>query len=190
MSLTSLLIDKLDQDYETRIVNVSSLAGKREEGNIYFDNLNFEGNYEEGLKLFGLSGMVAYCQSKFANILFTLELKDRLGAAGKNIKAIIVHPGVSTTDLSRNMALHLRLMAPMLGRFMNMSSPKDGAQPSLFAALNADVEAGDFIGPTGPDERTGPPGKVPLPPRASDKQLAERLWNLSEELLGVKFLVS
>ena len=74
--LTYLLLDRLDQDYETRIVNVSSLAGKREDADINFDNLNFEGTYEDGPKMFGLSGMVAYSQSKLANILFTMELKE------------------------------------------------------------------------------------------------------------------
>lgn len=187
--LTSLLLEKLDQSYETRIVNVSSLAATRVEANIYFDNLNFDGNYEEGLKLFGLTGMVAYCQSKFANILFTLELKDRLAAAGKNIKAIVVHPGVSNTDLSRNMPIYIRLLAPILSKFMNMSSADEGAQPSLYAALQEDVHAGDFIAPTGPEQRTGSPGKVSLPAKALDKPLAEKLWSLSEELGNTPFSI-
>ena len=187
--LTSLLLEKLDQSFETRIVNVSSLAATRDEANIYFDNLNFDGNYEEGLKLFGLTGMVAYCQSKFANILFTLELKDRLAAAGKNIKAIVVHPGVSNTDLSRNMPIYIRLLAPILSKFMNMSSADEGAQPSLYAALKDDVDAGDFIAPTGPEQCTGAPGKVALPDKAVDKPLAEKLWSLSEELGNTPFSI-
>lgn len=187
--LTALLMDKLDQDYETRIVNVSSLAGKREHADIHFDNLNFEGNYEEGPKMFGLTGMVAYCQSKLANILFTMELKDRLAAAGKNIKAVVVHPGVSNTDLSRNMPPLLRLLAPILVRFMDISKAASGAESSLYGALNPNVSAGSFIGPTGKDERTGPPGKVELPPKATDKALCEKLWSRSEELAGITFQI-
>jgi len=180
--LTSLLLGKLDQDYETRIVNVSSLAGKREQADIYFDNLNFGGNYEEGLKLYGLTGMVAYCQSKLANILFTMELKDKLSAAGKNIKAVVTHPGTSNTDLSRNMPFYIRLLAPF-------SAPAQGAESLLYGSLNTDVEAGDFIGPTGKEERIGPAGKVPLPPKASDKELAQNLWSLSEKLLQIEFQI-
>lgn len=187
--LTSLLLDKLDQEYETRIVNVSSLAGKREWSDIYFDNLNFEGNYEEGPKIFGLTGMVAYSQSKLANILFTMELKDRLAATNKNIKAVVVHPGVSLTDLGRNVPLHIRLAAPLLAPFMGMSKPASGAQSSLHGALNPEVNAGDFIGPTGKEERGGPPGLVPLPENASDKELCEKLWELSEEKLGISFQI-
>ena len=185
--LTSLLLDRLDQEYETRVVNVSSLAAKRDWADIHFDNLNFEGLYNEGPKLFGLSGMVAYSQSKLANLLFTLELKDRLAAAGKQVKAIAVHPGVSVTDLGRNMPLHLRLFAPILAPMMGMSKPAQGAESSLHAALDPEVNAGDFIGPTGKEERTGPPGIVPLPDKASDKELAKKLWALSEEKLGVSF---
>lgn len=187
--LTSLLIERLDQDYETRIINVSSLAARRPYADIYFDNLNFIGNYDDGPKLYGMSGMVAYSQSKMANILFTMELKDRLAAAGKKIKAIVVHPGASNTQLSRNMPLYLRLMAPVLTRFMNISTQQQGAESLMYAAFRNDVEAGDFIGPTGQDERTGQPGRVPLPEKASDKALCEKLWALSEEKLGITFTI-
>jgi len=135
----------------------------------------------------GLKGMDAYSQSKLANILFTMELKDRLAAADKNIKALMVHPGASNTDLSRNMSGTIQFLAPILVKFMNVSTPAQGAQSTLMAALQADVSSGDFYGPTGKEERTGPAGKVDLPPQAHDKATAERLWTTSEELLGIKF---
>jgi len=187
--LTSLLMDGLDQSYETRIVNVASLAGKHESADIHFDNLNYEGNYEEGWEFMGLKGMEAYAQSKLANILFTLSLKDRLDAAGKNIKAIVVHPGASNTDLSRNMSAGLRLFAPILVKFMNVSTPAEGAQSSLYGALNPDVKSGDFIGPTGKDEYTGPPGHSEFTPKSLDTDLREKLWKLSEDHLGIKFKI-
>jgi len=187
--LTSLLMPKLDQPHETRIINVSSLAGKWEGAEIKFDNLNFDGIYDQGREFMGLKGMDAYSQSKLANILFTMELRDRLGAAGKNIKPLMVHPGASNTDLSRNMSGTIRFLAPVLVKFMNVSTPAQGAEPTLYAALRDDVDAGDFIGPTGKEERTGPAGKVALPPQAHDKAAAERLWALSEELVGVEFRV-
>ncbi|MEO0437349.1 MAG: oxidoreductase [Pseudomonadota bacterium] len=185
--LTSLLLDSLDQEQETRIVNVSSLAAKRPWADIHFDNLNFEGTYYDGPKRLGLSGMVAYSQSKLANVLFTMELKDRLERASKLIKAIVVHPGFSMSDLGRNMPLHLRLLTPIMGQFMGASKPTQGAESTVHAALKADVSAGDFIGPTGKNEMKGSPGLVPLPDKASDKSLCERLWSLSEEELGIRF---
>ena len=185
--LTSLLVGKLEAAPDARIINVSSLAGKWDHADIHFDNLNFEGNYEDGPSFMGLPGMGAYGQSKLANILFTTELRDRFAAAGKNVKAVVVHPGASNTDLSRNMSPAIRFLAPILVMFMNVSRPSEGAESSLYAALESDVNAGDFIGPTGKGEHTGKAGKVNLPPKAHDKPLAERLWSLSEELLGVKF---
>ena len=187
--LTSLLMDRLDQPHETRIINVSSLAGKWEGAEIKFDNLNFEGIYHQGREFMGLKGMDAYSQSKLANILFTMELKDRLEVAGKNIKALMVHPGASNTDLSRNMSARIRFLAPILVKFMNVSTPAEGAAPTLMAALKADVNSGEFYAPTGKEERTGPAGLVDLPPQAHDKAVAEKLWALSEELVGVKFEV-
>ena len=189
--LTSLLLSKLDQEFETRIVNVSSLAAKRDWADINFDNLNFEGLYNEGPKLFGLSGMQAYSQSKLANVLFTIELANRLANAGKNIKAVIAHPGVSATDLGRHMPVYLRLLAPILAPMLGMSKPAEGAESILYAALDSGVKSGDFIGPSGKGERRGPPGLVPLPPKASDEdsdeELRRKLWALSEEKLGVAF---
>lgn len=187
--LTHLLMDRLDQSYETRVVNVSSLAAKRPWADIYFDNINFDGNYEEGPSFMGLKGMVAYSQSKLANVLFTMELRDRLAAAQKRIKAVVAHPGVSNTDLSRNMPFAVRFLAPILVKFMGVSTPAQGAESSLHAALNPDVKAGEFIGPTGEGERSGSPGVVPLPDKAGDKETAERLWSLSEEKLGIEFSI-
>ena len=187
--LTALLFDRLDQPHETRIINVSSLAGKRPYADIHFDNLNFEGNYDDGPKLMGQTGLPAYCQSKLANILFTLALNDRIEAAGKNVKAIVVHPGGSNTDLGRNLPAHVRFLAPIVARFMNLSTPAEGAQSSVHAALEADVKAGDFFGPTGEGERIGPPGRVPFTEKSQDKDLRERLWTLSEVLLDIEFKI-
>lgn len=185
--LTALLVDRLDQEHETRIVNVSSLAAKFDGVDIFFDNLNFEGNYEEGPDFMGLPGMMAYGQSKLANVLFTMELNDRLASAGKKITAVSAHPGASNTDLSRNMPFLIRFLAPILVKFMNVSTPAEGAESSLYAALNAGAKPGDFIGPMGKREQTGPPGQCELPPHAHDKELCQKLWALSEELLGTEF---
>jgi len=187
--LTHLLMDKLDKGHDARVVNVSSLAGKFPEADIFFDNLNFEGNYEEGPEFMGLKGMLAYAQSKLANILFTLELRDRFEKAEKPIKSLVVHPGASNTDLSRNMSIIIRVLAPILVKFMNISTPAEGAQSSLYATLTPDVETGAFIGPSGKEERTGKPGPCAFPPIAENVELRQKLWALSEELLGIKFEV-
>lgn len=185
--LTFLLMETLDQTYETRVINVSSLAGKWSSANIFFENLNFEGNYEEGPNFMGLKGMLAYAQSKLANIVFTMELKRRLEKSGKSITAVVVHPGASNTDLSRNFSPLLRSLLPVLKYFVNVSDPSDGAKPTIFAATQDSVKPGDFIGPTGKEERTGAPGKVEHTPKSFDEILGQKLWQLSEQKLGIEF---
>ncbi len=139
--------------------------------------------------------MVAYQQSKLANILFTMELKDRLAKSGKNVKPIVVHPGRSGTDLMRNMPPFIQFIAPiilavpMFSSALNISRPAQGAESLVYAALEQGVKAGDFIGPTGKDEYTGKPGKVDLPPKAFDKELSSNLWALSENELDIQFAI-
>jgi hypothetical protein len=95
---------------------------------------------------------------------------------------------VSNTDLARNFPVVVKILAPVLLLFMNVSKPAQGAESSLYGALNPAVKAGDFIGPTGKGERAGAPGQVELPAKASDKALCEKLWSVSEELLDISFL--
>ena len=87
------------------------------------------------------------------------------------------------------MSFLIRFFAPIIVKFMPISTPAEGAESLVKAALDPDVEAGQFIGPTGKDEQVGPPGLCELPPKAHDKVLCERLWSHSEELLGIEFKI-
>ena len=88
--LTNLLLDRLKEAPTARIVNVSSDAYTYAKG-INFDDLNSEKSY---------SPLVAYSQSKLANILFTRSLAKRL--AGTSVIANCLHPGVIRTELGRH----------------------------------------------------------------------------------------
>lgn len=66
--LTNLLLDKLKSSAPSRIINLSSLAHLV--GEMDFDDLNWERKKYDTKK--------AYCQSKLANVLFTMELARRL----------------------------------------------------------------------------------------------------------------
>jgi len=63
--LTNLLLDRLKASAPSRIINVSSVASQS--GKINFDGLQGEKSY---------SGPRAYSQSKLANILFTVALRQ------------------------------------------------------------------------------------------------------------------
>jgi len=87
------------------------------------------------------------------------------------------------------MKKHLQILAPIIGRFMNISKPEQGAESFLMAALDESVRAGEFFGPTLNGEYNGPAGRVPLPEKALDKDNAKRFWEFSEDHLGIKIRV-
>ena len=84
--LTGLLMDLLEAAAAARIINVASMA--HESACLDFDNLQGERFYE---------GCGAYALSKLGNVLFTLELAERL--KGTPITVNCLHPGVVTTQL-------------------------------------------------------------------------------------------
>jgi NAD(P)-dependent dehydrogenase (short-subunit alcohol dehydrogenase family) len=75
--LTRLLLPKLRASAPARVVNVSS-AGQTA---IDFDDVMLRRSYD---------GVRAYCQSKLAQVLFTIDLADELRVAGVTVNAL--HP--------------------------------------------------------------------------------------------------
>ena len=169
-ALTGLLLPLINRTPEARIVTVSSEAHRM--GKIDFENLNGEKGY---------SKWPFYGQSKLANLLFTYELQRHLEAAGHSTLAVAAHPGWTATNLQQNTGL-----AQFLNRFFAMT-PDQGALPTLFAATASNVPGGTFYGPDGFMEMNGYPRQVQSSPRSHDHAVAARLWNVSEQMTGVRF---
>ena len=169
--LTGLMLRRI----RDRVVTVSSLAHRR--GRIRFDDLSFERGYH---------GMVAYEQSKLANLLFAYELRRRLQAAGSPVRSLAVHPGLSRTNLfgAAERTLGIRIMA-FFQRFVAQSAER-GALPLLYAAT-VDLPGGTYVGPGGFAELWGQPRIVQSSPASMDRRMAEALWSLSESLTGVRY---
>jgi NAD(P)-dependent dehydrogenase (short-subunit alcohol dehydrogenase family) len=171
-ALTGLLMDKLLATPDSRIVNVSSMAHSRGSGTIEFDNLNAEKGYNA-------SG--AYAQSKLANLLFTLELNNKFKEIGADTMATSAHPGWTVTGLQRGL---LHAVSRVIGQ-----SPPMGALPTLMAAVETSAQPNDYYGPEGFMEMRGYPVKVDSIDAAKDERLAERLWQMSEEMTGVTYVM-
>ena len=60
----------------------------------------------------------------------------------------------------------------------------------LYAVLKDDVKGGDYFGPTGFRGMKGEPEKVNFKPHSKDKDVAIKLWEVSEKLTGEKFEVN
>ncbi|MCB0651461.1 MAG: SDR family NAD(P)-dependent oxidoreductase [Saprospiraceae bacterium] len=174
--LTGLLMPLLEKTASSRIVTLSSIAHRN--GVINFDDLNSEKSY---------SKMTAYGQSKVACLMFAYEMQRRLEAKGSKVISVASHPGVSNTNLSQYAPAWFKVIGSLLLPFF-MHAPEKAALPSLYAALGEDVKGGDYFGPTGFREMKGAPGKVSSSTYSSDKDIAKRLWDVSQELTGIKYL--
>jgi len=179
-ALTGLLLEQLLAAPAARVVNVSSTAHKM--GRMRFDDLQGERTY---------SKWPAYAQSKLANLLFTYELQRRFERAGARAIAVACHPGYSSTNLqhvgpqmsgSRIAAFVMDVGARLLSQSAAM-----GALPTLYAATADDVRGGDYVGPDGFFENTGYPKKTTSTARSHDRDAARRLWDVSEQLTGVRY---
>jgi NAD(P)-dependent dehydrogenase (short-subunit alcohol dehydrogenase family) len=169
-ALTGLLLDIILYTGDARIVNVSSVAHQR--GRINFDDLNAQQSYNPNS---------AYAQSKLANLLFTYELQRRLEKSGSSVIATAAHPGWTATNLQRHSGF-FRFLNPILGQGTDM-----GALPTLYAATASEVEGGDFYGPGGFMGMHGYPKKVESSERSHDRDVAAKLWDVSEQLTGVTY---
>jgi NAD(P)-dependent dehydrogenase (short-subunit alcohol dehydrogenase family) len=177
-ALTGLLLPLLRTAQAPRVVNVSSLAHRG--GKIDFDNLQGERKYRS---------WPAYQQSKLANLLFTFELQRRSDAHGWGLMSNAAHPGYARTDLIPNGPGGGGLKglgAKIVGLFMSHSAA-EGAQPTLFAATSEQAAASGYYGPNGFYELKGSVAPASIFPQAKDEAVAEKLWQVSERLTGVKW---
>ena len=177
--LQSLLFPIIEQS-EGRIVTVGSMGYNLGLKTIKFEDLNWNNDY---------TGNAAYSQSKLAQIMSVYELQDRLKKAGKtSVKVYACHPGASRTSLIKTSG---SLLTRFIWQLMKLSpmvqSAKKGAYPELMCATEPDLDQEGFYGPTGRNYWTGPVGECNLEPHAKDKEVASRLWKISEEQTGQKF---
>jgi len=176
-ALTGLLLDKLSKGRDPRIVITSSMAHRS--GRIDFDDINAEKSY---------SRWGRYAMSKLANLLHMYELDRRLRAAGSPVVAVACHPGVADTELARNFpSFMVSLFRPVSSLFMN--SAAQGAWPTLAAATAGEVESGQYFGPSRKGEWVGPAREVQPRKIARAIEPAKKLWNLSEEMTGVRYTI-
>jgi NAD(P)-dependent dehydrogenase (short-subunit alcohol dehydrogenase family) len=169
-ALTSLLLPKLAETPESRVVVTSSIAHLK--AKIDWDDLNADKSYIKNDR---------YGGSKLANALFFFELDRRLRAAKSPVTAIGVHPGIASTSLGRHMGI-VQVVGPIVGLLLN--SADKGAWPALLAATGK-VKPGGYYGPTGFGGIRGVAGEAKRAPHAEDPALAKRLWDVSIAMTGI-----
>ncbi|CAG2176732.1 unnamed protein product [Oppiella nova] len=164
--LTLSLLPLLQKSPKARVITVSSNTHKL--AKIDFENINLRNG--------AYTTMKAYKQSKLSGVLFIRELAKRLGLSS-TVTTYVLHPGTIKSDLSRNMesgkALY-DLLTTLLYIKLDI-----GCQTTLYCALeeSLDNESGFFYNNCLRDA---------LWANGTDDKSAERLWNLSCDLVQLE----
>ena len=176
-ALTGRLLPRLLSAQAPRVVTLSS--GAHRIGKIRFDNLGGDRHYQNWLW---------YGQSKLANLMFCFELQRRAAGADSTLRSLAAHPGYAATNLqfAGPATWYEKGIMAVTNKVVAQSADM-GALPTLYAATVAEIPGGSFIGPDGFMEQRGHPHIVTAAGRAYDEEAWRRLWDVSEQLTGVKF---
>lgn len=181
-ALTGLLLCALGFRPGSRVVHMSSDIASQ--GKISFEDLQSSHNY---------GFVAAYAQSKLANLLFAFELDRRCRLAGVGVTSLATNPGVARSGLltgkeadwgRRRSGLENLLWVAQL--VLALPAEK-GALPALYQATDPSARSGEYvIGAKWP--KSGYPAVGKIPQAGLEELTARRLWEISEELTGVRYL--
>jgi NAD(P)-dependent dehydrogenase (short-subunit alcohol dehydrogenase family) len=117
----------------------------------------------------GYDAYTAYARSKLAQVLFAFELADRLGRRGPTVNAL--HPAT---------LMDTKMVRETFGQ--SRSSVEEGVEAALRLVTDPELDGvtGRFFDGTRESEAQ---------PQAYDRDARRRLWELSEELTGVRIPV-
>jgi NAD(P)-dependent dehydrogenase (short-subunit alcohol dehydrogenase family) len=178
-ALVSALHPALDRGAPSRVVSLSSTGHRRSD--IHFDDINYATRPYDKWE--------AYGQSKTANALFAVGLTRRWG--GRGVHANAVHPGGIMTGLQKHLTREEMLAMGWFdgdGRVHALfKTPEQGASTSVWAAVGAELDGvgGLYL----EDCQQAEPWTAEKPyagylPHALAPTSADRLWDLSEELVA------
>lgn len=163
--LTALLQERLNAS-RARVINTSSIGNNL--GKIAIDDLENARTYD---------ALKAYGSAKLMNILHASELQRRYGA---HINAASFHPGPVATGFAREGKPLVKLLYETPLRHLFLVSPEKGADTLIWLATSQpgkDWQPGGYFAKRKPGRKN---------PQANDSELARRLWEESEKLVGLK----
>ncbi len=185
-ALTKALMPLLTKQAGTRVISLSSTAHKI--CGIRWDDIQFTSTPYDKWQ--------AYGQSKTANALFANALSRRLKESGG--EAFAVHPGGIFTPLQRHLPQEEMVVLGWIDQDGNptelakegFKTPEQGCSTTLWAATSPLLTGKPGVycedcNVAAPTDFDSPMARYfGVNPHAADDEEAERLWALSEELLG------
>ena len=157
--LTSRLMPLLRRSAPARIINVASIG----QAPVDFGDPMAERGYD---------GFLAYRRSKLAQIMFTFELAERLRWAGvENVTVNALHPAT---------LMDTQMVRGGFGRVMSEVSEGVEALVRLVVEQGLGEVTGTYFDQF---DQSAPE------PQAYEAEARQRLWRLSEELVGERFAV-
>lgn len=150
-------------EWGSRIVNVAS--GAHKVGKIHFNDYNLNK---------GFNVIKAYSQSKLSNVLFTVELAERIRNRGITVNCC--HPGAVATSMGvdRTTGFGKTITSLLKPIFL---TPEEGARTSIHLAMSPEVSGitGEYFYKC----------KIASTSKsAKNKTLAKELFELSERITG------
>lgn len=163
----------------------SQVSVAADQGAINWDDPDWERSYDP---------MKAYSSSKIAFGLFAAELQRRSDASSWGLRSNLSHPGVTPTNLLAAQpgmgrpddTAAVRFIRAMSRRGLLFGTPQSAALSAVHAATSPDARGGRLYGPKGFRHLSGLPAEQALYTRLRSESEAQRVWELSERLTGVR----
>jgi NAD(P)-dependent dehydrogenase (short-subunit alcohol dehydrogenase family) len=154
---------------------------------VLWDDLNAQKSYH---------AMRSYSSSKIALGLFAMELHRRSTAGAWGIRSNLSHPGVSPTNLLAAQpsmgrttdTMEVKIIRALSRRGILLGTAQSAALPAVLAATSPEATGGRFYGPRGLGHLGGAPAEQPLYSRLRSPEDGKRIWELSEALIGGRFV--
>lgn len=184
-ALTGHLLPLLRAVDSARVVTVSSLAATQ--GKLDFGDANAQRGYKP---------MHSYGIAKLAQLMFAFELDRRSRHGGWGLTSNAAHPGLTKTNLLSG-ASYGRAKPTLQARLTQLTwrvmpfmwlDVDEGIKPTLYAAASPDAQGGKYYGPRGFYETVrGGVTFAGVPRLARSETDMRQLWQLSEQLTGVRY---
>jgi NAD(P)-dependent dehydrogenase (short-subunit alcohol dehydrogenase family) len=161
--LTQLLLDKIKQSEQGRIINVSAFGYKMAKFNA-----------SELPKREKYNGMQAYVNSKLCNLYFTFELAEKLKDTKVTVNAY--HPGIAKTKFGQANGGIFKFFSTISSPFIQ--SPEEATKTAIYLATNNELKrtSGKFF--------TKMQEVKNIKPIAFNAENKKALWKLSEQLMS------